>query len=561
MLRVRYRRITFFFARVLFSLIVWELVLPRFGFKRSVASSRPRRLRQSAAQFRALAIQLGGVMIKVGQFLSSRVDVLPPEVTAELSGLQDEVPPEDFADIRRVAESEFKKPLSELFFEFDESPLAAASLGQAHTARLKVAGGESGSLIKHVVVKIQRPNIENLIVTDLAALRTVGSWVNRFGPVRRRANVPALLEEFTRILNEEIDYIAEGRNAETFAQNFSEMPEIRVPGVFWSHTTRCVLTLEDVQAIKINDYQTITGAGLDRGEVARRLLNTYLKQIFEDGFFHADPHPGNLFVHPSSGEQSEVGQEWQLTFVDFGMVGRVSPPMLKGMREMIIGVATRDVSRLTRSYQTLGILLPGADLRELERVEKELFDRFWGKDMSELTGLSFQEIREFAVEFRSLLYSMPFQVPEDLILLGRTVGILSGMCTGLDPKFNVWEAIAPFARKLILEDEAYKPEEWLKTLSAFAQRLLQLPGRTENLLSLIEAGNLQVREPRLTEQVRRLEQSVSLAAWGIVFVGLLLGGIQLLIEGISPFGEIVLSAAGIVILLMLLTRQQRKDHE
>jgi predicted unusual protein kinase regulating ubiquinone biosynthesis (AarF/ABC1/UbiB family) len=555
MLRNRYRRITSFFARVLISLLIWELVLPRLGLTRKAASTRKERLRKIAKQFKALAIQMGGVMIKVGQFLSSRVDVLPPEITSELSGLQDEVPPEDFEKLHYVAQTEFDLPLNELFAELDEKPLAAASLGQAHLAKIKIGEDESGDILQQVVVKIQRPDIEQLIDVDLEALKTVGRWVSYFKPVRRRADVPALLDEFTRILHEEIDYIAEGENAETFAKNFMDMPEIRVPKVFWSHTTKRVLTLEDVQAIKINDYKKIEEAGLDRGEVARRLLNTYLKQIFEDGFFHADPHPGNLFVHPSPHGQPGFECSWQLTFVDFGMVGRISPPMLKGMREMVIGVATRDAARLNRSYQILGILLPSADLGELERVENELFDRFWGKDMSELTSIGFHEIRDFAVEFRGLLYAMPFQVPEDLILLGRSIGILSGMCTGLDPKFNVWEAIAPFAKKLISEDEKGTRDEWINTLGVMARRFIQLPGRAERILDKIESGNLQFREPKLTEQVKSLESAVSLAAWGIVFVGLLLGGIQLLIEGISPLGEIVLGAAGFVLIWMFIVRK------
>jgi predicted unusual protein kinase regulating ubiquinone biosynthesis (AarF/ABC1/UbiB family) len=560
MLRKRYRRITSFFARVLIGLIFWELVLPRVGFARRASSTRQDRLRKIAKQFRTLAIEMGGVMIKVGQFLSSRVDVLPPEVTAELSGLQDEVPPEDFAELRKVAESEFDIPLSELFAELDEKPLAAASLGQAHLARIKIGEDETGDVYQQVVVKIQRPNIEQIIDVDLDALKTVGGWISYFQLVRKRADVPALLDEFTRILHEEIDYLAEGKNAETFARNFKDIPEVRVPKIFWSHTTKRVLTLEDVQAIKINDYRKIEAAGLDRGEVARRLLNTYLKQIFEDGFFHGDPHPGNLFVHPSAPGQDGKEKGWLLTFVDFGMVAQISPPMLQGMREMVIGVATRDASRLNRSYQMLGILLPGADLSELERVQNEVFDRFWGKDMSELTSVGFHEIREFAYEFRGLLYAMPFQVPEDLIMLGRSIGILSGMCTGLDPHFNVWEAIAPFAKKLIAEEDKGQSEEWFNILSVMARRLIQLPGKTEHVLDMIERGNIQFHVPKLTEQVKRLERAVRLAAWGIVFVGLLLGGIQLVIEGISPFGEVVLSAAVIVMIWMIINSQVKGNN-
>jgi predicted unusual protein kinase regulating ubiquinone biosynthesis (AarF/ABC1/UbiB family) len=466
--------------------------------------TRSRRLRQSAARFRSLAVQMGGVMIKMGQFFSSRVDVLPSEITAELADLQDEVPPEDFNDLVRVAQAEFDIPLEEIFLEINPQPLAAASLGQVHSA--KIRDPENNREPKQVVVKIQRPNIEVIIDTDLAALHTVGKWLHRYSPIRRRADVPSLMDEFTRILHEEVDYLVEGEHAEIFAKNFAEVPEVRVPKVFWTFTTRRVLTLEDVQAIKINDYAGIERAGIDRREVARCLLNTYLKQIFEDGFFHADPHPGNLFVCPSGSprQTGEAGQAWQLTFIDFGMIGRVRPKMKEGMREMVIAVGTRDAARLVNSYRLLGILLPEADLDLLEKAEAELFDRFWGKNMTELTQVSLEEISQLTMQFRELMYTLPFQIPEDLILLGRTVGILSGMCTGLDPKFNVWENIAPFAKKLIAEDEANGSSRWLETLTELARRLMDLPRRTEYLLNKVERGELVVQNPLLVDQTRRL---------------------------------------------------------
>jgi len=198
----RYRRIVFFFARVVASLIFWELVLPRVGLRGWSKRTRSERLRRIAVRFRALAIQMGGVLIKVGQFLSSRLDVMPEEITSELADLQDEVPPEKFADIRRVAEAELGAPLGERFAEFDERPLAAASLGQAHRARLhpQTFGVSENPEGLTVVVKVQRLNIELLIATDLAALRTVGNWLRRYPPIRRRADVPALLAEFTRTL-------------------------------------------------------------------------------------------------------------------------------------------------------------------------------------------------------------------------------------------------------------------------------------------------------------------------------------------------------------------------
>jgi predicted unusual protein kinase regulating ubiquinone biosynthesis (AarF/ABC1/UbiB family) len=234
MSRARYRRIIFFFAHSLISLTFWEIIFPNIGLRRLSQRNRSGRLSRAARDYRLLAIQLGGVLIKVGQFLSARVDVLPIEITNELSGLQDEVPPEDFGAIRQAIESEFGMPLEDKFAEFESIPQASASLGQVHNA--KVNG-------QNVVVKVQRPDIELILATDLAALRTVGGWLHHYRPISRRANVPALLDEFTRILYEEIDYLAEGRNAEMFAENFKHRPGVHIPAVFLTHNTRSVHTL------------------------------------------------------------------------------------------------------------------------------------------------------------------------------------------------------------------------------------------------------------------------------------------------------------------------------
>ena len=560
MIRHRYRRIVFFFARIVSSFIFWELVIPRLGMRGWARQTRSKRLSHSAVLYRSLAVQMGGVLIKVGQFLSTRVDVLPVEVTSELSGLQDEVPPERFEDIRQVAEAEYREPLDKKFAFFDEAPLAAASLGQVHRARLPESAGGGD-----VVVKIQRPNIESVIATDLAALRTVGNWLKRYKPISRRADVPALLAEFSRILYEEIDYLAEGRNAETFSANFRDDPGVRVPSVIWTHTTKRALTLENVWAIKITDYDEITAAGIDRAEVASRLLDTYLQQIFEDGFFHADPHPGNLFVYPlpeqdqpdlSQEDGGEIGnnREWQLTFVDFGMVGRVPNSLKEGLRETLIGVGTQDAVRLVKSYQMMGILLPTADLDMLEKAEARVFEQFWGRNMTELSQISMDEIHEFTGEFRELIYSMPFQVPHDFIFLARAVGILSGMCTGLDPQFNVWNHLAPFAEKLIAEEAVGNWEFWLDEAKSFLGSIVSLPVKMDRMLAKMDRGEFAVRAPEIVKQLKHLESTFHRITGGIVFAAFLLGGIQLYLSNYYIFADILFAGAFISLIWVLITR-------
>jgi predicted unusual protein kinase regulating ubiquinone biosynthesis (AarF/ABC1/UbiB family) len=574
--RARYRRIVLFFARVLFSLVFWDLTLPRLGLRSWSQRTRPERLRRIAVQFREVAIQMGGVLIKVGQFLSARLDVLPVEITQELSDLQDEVPEEDYFAIRQLVEAEFGLPLEEKFAAFAQVPQAAASLGQVHRAQIAIptnglsapAGmtqnrpANRASGLIDVVVKVQRPGIEQLIATDLAALRTVGEWLRRYRPIRRRADVPALMAEFTRILYEEIDYLAEGRNAETFASNFRDRPQVRVPAVVWTHTTRRVLTLEDVGAIKINDYEAITAAGVDPAAIAERLFQTYLQQIFEDGFFHADPHPGNLFVTPLSppphGQAGPDQVDWLLTFVDFGMVGRMSPQLRAGMRELAIALGTRDAARLVRSYQQLNILLPDADLDLLEEAESKIFDRFWGMSMAELREINPQELIEFAQQFRQLIYTMPVQFPEDLILLGRMVGILSGICTGLNPHFNVWDGLAPYAQKLIAAEAASSWGIWAKQLENMARSLVAFPRRVEAVLVQIERGELATRDPQLSAQVSQLERAIRRGTGGLIFIGLLLGGVQLYLAGEAAFSYALLASAGLTLVWVIFAGRHTK---
>ena len=528
-LRARYRHIIGFFARTVASLIFWEIILPRIGLRVVTKSTRAERYRQIASRFRALAIRMGGVMIKVGQFLSARLDVLPVEITEELSGLQDEVPAEDFDAIRKLAETELGAALEDIYERFDPNPLAAASLGQVHRARLLVDAPEAEQF-RDVVVKIQRPFIDQLIDVDFSALRRVGGWLMRYGPIRKRVDVPALINELETTVHREIDYLSEGKNAETFGTNFIDQKHIHVPRVVWSRTTKRVLTLEDVFAIKITNYDEITAAGIDRAEVAEVLSDAYLKQIFEDGFFHADPHPGNLFVTPiPATDGKEV--TWQLTFVDFGMVGTIPEELREGLREVLIGIGTRNPARVVQAYQTIGVILPGADLKLLEQAEAQLFDRFWGMSMSELRNVRHREMRQFGMQFRELMYEMPFQLPHNLLLLARTLAILSGMCTGLDPNFNIWSQMAPYAQKLISDEGISNWEVWLDEIGELVKALIALPSQTGHVLSRLERGELSVNTPQVSRQIYHLESAVNRLTGGIVFAAFLFGGVVLYQSG------------------------------
>jgi predicted unusual protein kinase regulating ubiquinone biosynthesis (AarF/ABC1/UbiB family) len=397
-----------------------------------------------------------------------------------------------------------------------------------------------------VVVKILRPNIEQIVAVDLSAIRVVGGWLKRYRPVRERADVPAIVEEFAAILNQELDYLSEGKNAEAFAANFTDDGGVQVPRVVWARTTRRVLTLEDVTAIKITDYASITAAGIKRSEVADRLLGTYLKQIFEDGFFHADPHPGNLFVLPLSEKEEDGSTKFRLTFIDFGMVGRMPDRLLEGLREAVISIGLQDAQRLIRAYQTLGVLLPSANLKLLEEASSQLFDRFWGMSMNELRQIRHAEMMQFGLQFRELMLTMPFQVPENLLLLARTLGILFGMCTGLNPDFNLWEQLAPYAKKLTEGESGSAFDVFLNEAGEFLKTLIAIPGKAERVLSRIERGELNMNLPLVNFQIRHLERSLNRLTGGIIFLALLVSGATLF-DGHALLAKGLFGGAGLAL--------------
>ena len=555
MIRNRYRKITTFFTKIIINLIIWDIFLPLIGLKRISSRTRSSRLRKIAIKFRVLATEMGGVMIKVGQFLSTRVDVLPEEITNELANLQDEVYPETFTDIRGIAEEELGSPLEDLYKYFHSVPLASASLGQVHEAVLR----EPDQGIKHVVVKVQRPHIKEIIKTDLSALVTVGKWLNKYKPISKRANINALLREFSKITFEEIDYIAEGKNAEIFYSRFNGA-EIRIPLVVWKYTTKRVLTLENVQGIKITNYDAIANAGINRKEVAQRLFELYLQQIFEDGFFHADPHPGNLFVqvgnnnsHPD--DLLDYPLHWTLNIVDFGMVGKIPPNVQAGLRELAIGIGTQDTSRLIHSYQMLDVLLPDANLALIQEADKQIFKAFYGKTMSELSQVSWDEIHEIAKEFRELILDMPFQIPSNLIFLGRCVAILSGMCTGLDPEFNVWDGLLPLAKKIIREEALHGWNFWREEIGEWGKILSGIPRKFYSVLEKVETSKLEVDTPQLNLHAANLERTGRRVISAVIFAVLFFSGVQFYLSEYLYIGIGLIIIAMIPLLHIIFTRK------
>jgi predicted unusual protein kinase regulating ubiquinone biosynthesis (AarF/ABC1/UbiB family) len=519
--RARYRRILRFAAWHLALTWWFDLLLPRLGLARIADRTRARRMRLFARRFHGLAVDLGGLMIKVGQFLSSRLDVLPPEITKELEGLQDEVPPVPFAAIRALAEAELGAPLSQVFAWVEETPIAAASLGQAHRAQLSSANAADAGL-QSVVLKVQRPGIGAIVDVDLAALRKVGGWLSHVQLVSKRADMPALVEEFAQISLQEIDYLHEAVNAERFAADFADDHRITVPGVVWERTTRRVLTLEDVTAIKITDLSALVAAGIDSAEVAPVFAAVMFDQLFTEGFFHADPHPGNIFVTPDTDSTAE--HPWKLTFIDFGMMGEVPARTRTGLRRLLIAAASRDGKGLVDAISDVGVLLPSADTAELERAMTQLFARFGGMGFAELREVDPKEFVEFAAEFGDLVRSLPFQLPENFLLIIRAMSLTSGVCSSLNARFNLWDSVEPYAADLLRDERGNIVQEVAQQAVESIGVALRLPKRLDALATRIEDGSLPVANPRLERQVARLNRTAHRLASALIFGALLIAG-------------------------------------
>jgi predicted unusual protein kinase regulating ubiquinone biosynthesis (AarF/ABC1/UbiB family) len=542
-MRARYRRILRFAARYLAQSWWYELFLPRIGLRRLSARNRSRRLRRIAQNFHVLAVDLGGLMIKVGQFMSSRLDVLPPEITKELEGLQDEVPPVPFDAIRRLAEAELGVSLERAFSFIDPTPLAAASLGQAHRARLSDMDAAQTGLLD-VVVKIQRPNIDRIVEIDLAALRRVAIWLSHVRLVSDRVDMPTLVEEFAVTSLEEIDYLHEAASAERFAADFADDVRVAVPELVWERTTRRVLTLQDVTAIKVNDADALRAAGIDPVEVANEFAKVMFDQLFEHGYFHADPHPGNIFVTPLPGATGG-GLAWKFTFIDFGMMGEVPPTLRQGLRRTLIAAASRDGRGMVTGIQDIGVLLPSADTAELERAMTQLFARFGGMGFAELQDVDPREYRAFAAEFGDVVRTLPVQLPENFLLIVRALSLTSGMCSSLDPEFNIWNAVEPYSAQLIRDERGNLVQDVAKRALSSASLLAGLPRRFDDLATRIDEGRITVQTPKLDRRLSNLERTGRQVIAAIIFTALLIGGILLRAQHLVAFGTILMAVSAV----------------
>jgi predicted unusual protein kinase regulating ubiquinone biosynthesis (AarF/ABC1/UbiB family) len=430
--------------------------------------------------FRKTAVELGVLMIKLGQFLSSRADLLPQRALDVLSSLQDEVPPAPFSHVVSVIESELQRPVRELFSSLESEATAAASLGQVHRAVLASSG-------EVVAVKVQRPNIQRLVNMDLSTIRFVIWIISRFVNTNEFIDLMAFYREFKRTIFEEIDYVREAANARRFAEMFKDRRGIVIPNVIDGYTSRRVLVLEWVDGIKVNDYAQLEVGGISRYAVARRTVEAYFYQFFEVGFFHADPHPGNIFVQPGPSPSEPT-----VAFVDFGMVGSLTTTTKQGLKDLFLGFVVNNPHAMVSALARLGFIGDGANLAAIERGVALLMDQYHGMTLGQARDLN---VREVAAELEDLFYRQPFRIPAQFAFAGRAIGTLSGLATGLAPEFNLVTVAVPYAQKFLglNRDGANQTAQQLMSQVLDAGRtLLALPVTLERVLTRIDAGELEV---------------------------------------------------------------------
>ena len=431
--------------------------------------------------FRQTALELGVLMIKLGQFLSSRADLLPEKALAVLASLQDEVPAEPFSHVVSVIETELGKPVEHMFSTLERKATAAASLGQVHKGVLASTGEE-------VAVKVQRQNIDQLVRMDLSSLKFVILVITRFLDTGNFIDLKGVYREFERTVYEEIDYVTEAANCQRFHEMFKHDPTIYIPHVYEAYSSRRLLVLEWIDGIKINDYARLQAQGIDRLEIANRTVQSYFHQFFEEGFFHADPHPGNIFVKPGT-----LGKVPIIEFVDFGMVGTITSSVKQAMKDLFLSVVTRDSETMVQALSQLGFIGKGANLAALESGLRSLLEQFYGLTLGEVRELDYPEVAE---EIGKLLYGQPFQIPAQYAFLGRAVSTLMGVSTGLAPDFNFIDCATPYARKFLginLESMRLTTQQLLTQMLQAVTTLLRLPRSMERILTKLEAGQLEIR--------------------------------------------------------------------
>lgn len=514
----RYREIANVLAKHGFGYLLNQLGLAEFiNFPRpnyrekkdSPPASRARRLR-------LILEELGPTFIKLGQLLSTRSDLLPAEYVAELSKLQDEVPPFPFNNVRERVQMELGTSLENIFSSFEREPLAAASISQVHRAVL--ATGEK------VVVKVQRPGIKTVMEADLEILYDLARLADRRNPWRQNYSLVKMVEEFDRILHEELDFTVEGKHAETFRKNFAYDDDIRIPEVYWDYTTAKILTMEYIEGIKLSKPELMDKENLDKKAVARKLADALLRQIFVYGFFHADPHPGNIAALPDE----------KVVFMDFGIVGRLDNEIREKIINLVLGLIRRSSREVVRAIVSLGVVPGNIDFTALRRDIDRLRDKYYEIPLKDIS------VSESLGDIMQLAFKYNIRVPTEFTLMVKALITLEGITLKLDPQLSIVEVLEPLGKELLAQ--RYSPRAIRKIITEnipeYRDMLARLPRQLNQLLDLVAGGELKIKaeNPRQDIIIRHLHKISNRIALSVVTAGLTVSAALLAGKGLTLWG-------------------------
>ncbi len=530
---------------------VLKLMVAQWAYNKSwtyrngmTEAAQAKRRRALAVWIRETLLELGPTFIKVGQLFSTRADLFPVEFVEELSKLQDKVPAFSYEQVKLIIEQDLGKTIPDLYRSFDPIPIAAASLGQVHRAQL-----HSG---EEVVVKVQRPGLKKLFEIDLSILKGIARYFQNHPRWGRGREWMGIYEECCRILWEEIEYLNEGRNADTFRRNFRNEDWVRVPRVYWRYSSPRVLTLEYLPGIKISHYEALEAAGLDRKMLAQLGARAYLQQLLNDGFFHADPHPGNIAVAPDGA----------LIFYDFGMMGRVQPVTRERLMDTFFGIAQKDADRVIESLVALGALAPVEDMGPVRRSVQFMLDNFMDKPFET------QSVAAISDDLYEIAFDQPFRFPATFTFVMRAFSTLEGVGKGLDPEFNFMEVAKPFAMQLMSNGNRSDSGSFLTELSRQAAQVgttaFGLPRRIEDTIEKLERGDLRIRvRSSETDRILRRISNVNMGTNYALLTGAFTLSATILVVNHLPWLAALagaLAAIAAVALVRLMIRIDRADR-
>lgn len=510
----RYRQIIGVFAKHGFGILMDKLgIFQHLKIKRKISNAHvePGNSRLSKGERLRMSLEeLGPTFIKLGQILSTRPDIFPPDVVEELKKLQDSVPPFSFSEVRKVIEDEFGDKLENIYKEFDQVPVAAASISQVHRARLN-----SG---KQVAVKVQRPEIEGIITLDLNILKDLAGFIDHHTQYGKLYDCSNMMLEFENIIKNELDFTKEAENAEVFKQNFTQDKGITVPNVKWIYTSKRILTMEYIEGIRVDNYSALDLAGIDRKVLAKKLATSICNQVLRDGFFHADPHPGNI----------QVLQDGTIVFLDLGMVGYLSEARKKMISDFFIGVVSRDSRLVVKSIIDLETMPDGSNKKNFQKDVDRIIEKYLTMPWNEI------KIADLLYEIFTIAFSNHIKIPHEFALLAKTLGTLQGLLENLAPDLNTLVVAKPIAKKLMHQSFSAErmSKDIKKSLWNYKDLLNEFPSAVLNFLNKMEDEDftfkLKIEEiesiqKRFERTFNRMSFSVVLLAVSIIIAGIIIG--------------------------------------